>query len=78
MRIFFLAALCGIALAQPPKLAFEVVSVKAAQGDRDGHQSIDDAHIDMGAVSMLDLLGWAFDTPWDRIKGSGVNRKCGI
>ncbi len=68
MRIASLLLLGGIAFAQP-KLAFEVVSVKAAQGDRDGHQSIDDAHVDIGAVSMMDLLNWAFDTPPDRVKG---------
>jgi uncharacterized protein (TIGR03435 family) len=71
-RRFAALAICIVGFAQaPPKLAFEVVSVKVAVDDRDGHQSIDDAHIDIGALPMMDLLNWAFDIPWDRIKGPG-------
>ena len=73
-----LIAICVCALAQtPPKLAFEVVSIKPAPKGtpnemlRDGrlHNRGDDAQIDIGAMGLPGLIEWAFDVPADQVKG---------
>jgi uncharacterized protein (TIGR03435 family) len=77
MRIALLLAICSLAFAQTPKLAFEVVSIKPAPKGtpnemlRDGrlHNRGDDAQVDIGAIGLTGLIGWAFDVPADQVKG---------
>jgi uncharacterized protein (TIGR03435 family) len=71
--------LCAAFAQTPPKLAFEVVSVKVEPSTdtqalvRDGriHYSADDAHMDMGAIPMNALVSRAFELPIDQVKGPG-------
>jgi uncharacterized protein (TIGR03435 family) len=81
-RSLVLAALwCGLVSGQTPpaKLAFEVVSVKPGPARnlmelmRSGRlqQSIDDAQVALGSISLLNLLEMAYDVPSSRISGPG-------
>jgi uncharacterized protein (TIGR03435 family) len=68
---------CAVFAQAPPKLAFEVVSIKPAPKGtpnemlRDGrlHNRGDDAQVDIGAIGLPGLIAWAFDVPAEQVKG---------